>query len=65
VVPPLKVKIERGEDFPADKLPELEKEMKEVFHVKAKFTPEIIWVEAGELERSTYKGQTFERLYEQ
>ena len=65
VIPPLKVKIERGEDFPADKLPELEKEMKEVFHVKAKFTPEIIWVEAGELERSTYKGQTFEKLYEQ
>jgi phenylacetate-CoA ligase len=65
VVPPLKVKIESGEDFPADKLPELEKELKEAFHTKAKFTPEIIWVEAGELERSTYKGQTFEKLYEQ
>jgi len=65
VVPPLKVKIERGEDFPTDKLPELEKEMKEVFHTKAKFTPEIIWVEGGELERSTYKGQVFEKLYEQ
>ncbi|MEW6554920.1 MAG: phenylacetate--CoA ligase family protein [Actinomycetota bacterium] len=65
VVPPLKVKIERGEDFPADKLPELEKEMKEAFHTKAKFTPEIIWVDAGELERSTYKGQTFEKLYEE
>ncbi|MDD3717717.1 MAG: phenylacetate--CoA ligase family protein [Actinomycetota bacterium] len=65
VVPPLKIKIERAEDFPADKLPELEKEMKEAFHVKAKFTPEITWLEAGELERSTYKGQTFERLYEQ
>jgi len=64
VVPPLKVKIERGEDFPTDKLPELEKEMKEVFHTKAKFTPEIIWIDAGELERSTYKGQTFEKLYE-
>jgi phenylacetate-CoA ligase len=65
VVPPLKIKIERGEDFPAEKLPELEKEMKEVFHTKAKFTPEILWVDAGELERSTYKGQTFEKLYEQ
>ena len=65
VVPPLKVKIERGEDFPEDKLPDLEAEMKEAFHNKAKFTPEIIWVEAGELERSTYKGQTFEKLYEQ
>ena len=28
-------------------------------------TPEIIWIDAGELERSTYKGQTFEKLYEQ
>jgi phenylacetate-CoA ligase len=65
VVPPLKIKIEWGEGFPEERLPELEKEMKEVFHVKAKFTPDIIWVEAGELERSTYKGQTFEKLYEQ
>jgi phenylacetate-CoA ligase len=65
VVPPLKIKIERGEDLPADKLPELEKEMKEAFHTKAKITPEITWVDAGELERSTYKGQTFEKLYEQ
>jgi phenylacetate-CoA ligase len=64
VVPPLKVKIERGESFPEDKLPELEGELKEVFHTKAKFTPEIIWVEAGELERSTYKGQVLEKLYE-
>jgi phenylacetate-CoA ligase len=65
VVPPLKIKIERGEDFPADGLPQLEKEMKAVFHTKAKFTPEIIWIDAGELERSTYKGQAFEKLYEQ
>jgi phenylacetate-CoA ligase len=65
VVPPLKVKIERGEDFPEEKLNELEQELKEAFHTKAKFTPEIIWAEAGELERSTYKGQTFEKLYEQ
>ncbi len=65
VVPPLKVKIERGEDFPADKLPELEKEMKETFHIKTKCTPDIIWAEAGELERSTYKGKVFEKLYEQ
>lgn len=65
VVPPLKIKIESGEDFPADKLPELEEEMKAAFHTRAKFTPEIIWLDAGELERSTYKGQTFEKLYEQ
>jgi len=65
VVPPLKIKIERGEEFPAEKLSELEAEMKEAFHARAKFTPEIIWAEPGELQRSTYKGQVFERLYEQ
>ena len=27
--------------------------------------PEIIWVEPRELERSTYKGQVFEKLYEE
>ena len=46
-------------------LPELEQEMKGVFHAKAGFTLEIIWAEVGELERSTYKGQTFEKLYEE
>lgn len=65
VIPPLKVKIERGEEFPSEKLGELEAEMKEAFHAKAKCTPEIIWVEPGELERSTYKGQVFEKPYEQ
>jgi phenylacetate-coenzyme A ligase PaaK-like adenylate-forming protein len=39
--------------------------MKEAFHTRAKCTPEITWVEPGELERSTYKGQVFEKLYEQ
>jgi hypothetical protein len=48
-----------------DKLAELEEELKEAFHVKAKITPEIIWAESGDLERSTYKGQVFEKLYEQ
>jgi phenylacetate-CoA ligase len=65
VVPPLKIKIERGEGFLASKLPELERELREAFHARAKFTPEIIWVEPGELERSTYKGQVFEKLFEQ
>lgn len=64
VAPPLKVKIERGEAFPAENLGELEAEMKEAFRVKGKFTPEIIWADPGELERSTYKGQVFEKLYE-
>ncbi len=64
VVPPLKVKIEKGEDIPEAHIKQLEGELKDAFHAKAKFTPEIIWVEPGELERSTYKSQVFEKLYE-
>jgi phenylacetate-CoA ligase len=63
VVPPLKIKIERGTEFPEDKIPELEKELLEAFHSKMKIRPAITWLEAGELERSTYKGQKFEKLY--
>ncbi len=65
VVPPLEIKIERAPDFPPDKLPELEKEMLHEFHSRVKITPKIIWQEPGELERSTYKGQKFEKLYDQ
>lgn len=64
VVPPLKIKIERGADFPADKLEDLEKELLGAFHTKMKISPKIIWQEAGELERSTYKGKKFEKEYE-
>jgi phenylacetate-CoA ligase len=65
VVPPLRIRVERGADFPAAELAALERELKEALHTKAKITPEIVWAEPGELERSTYKGQVFERLYEQ
>ena len=64
VVPPLKIKIERGADFPEEKLDALEKELLEAFHTRMKISPTIIWQEAGELERSTYKGKKFEKLYE-
>lgn len=65
VDPPLKIKIERGEGYPVEKLDELKKEMLEAFHSKMKITPEILWQEPGELERSTYKGKTFEKLYKE
>jgi phenylacetate-CoA ligase len=65
VVPPLKIKVERGTDYPVDKLEELEKELLEGFHGKMKISPKIIWQEPGELERSTYKGKKFEKLYEE
>jgi phenylacetate-CoA ligase len=64
VVPPLKIKIEKGPDFPADKLEDLEKDLLGAFHTKMKISPKIIWQEAGELERSTYKGKKFEKQYE-
>lgn len=63
VVPPLRVKIERGAETTAEHLPQLAGEIKGAMHIKAKFTPEIIWAEPGELERSTYKSQVFEKLY--
>jgi len=63
VVPPLKIKIEKAQEATDEKLPALEAELKEAFHTRAKFNPEIIWVNSGDLERSTYKGQVFEKLY--
>jgi phenylacetate-CoA ligase len=64
VIPPLKIRVERGVDYPKEKIGELEKELLETFHSKMKIRPQIIWEEPGELERSTYKGQKFEKLYE-
>ncbi len=64
VVPPLKIKIERGADTPEEKLAELEKELLEAFHIRMKIRPKIIWQGPGELERSTYKGKKFEKQYE-
>lgn len=64
VVPPLKIKIEMGKDFPKEKLGELEDELLEEFHSRMKIRPKIIWQETGEMERSTYKGQKFEKCYD-
>ena len=64
VVPPLKIKVEKGRDLPENRLTELEGEIKELCHTKAKFVPEIIWVEPETLERSTYKGAVFEKVFE-
>ena len=63
VIPPLKIKIEKGHDFSDDKLDVLEKELLDAFHLKMKIRPEIIWKPAGSLDRSTYKGTAFEKRY--
>lgn len=64
VTPPLKIKIEHGTDIPAERITDLEKELLEAFHIRLKIRPQIIWQKPGELERSTYKGKKFEKLYE-
>ena len=64
VEPPLKLKVERGAGFPSDKLEQLAAEISSTMSTKIKVNPTITWVEPGELERSTYKGKTFEKTYE-
>jgi phenylacetate-CoA ligase len=64
VVPPLKLKVERGEEFPSERLGELTEEISDMMSSKIKIRPKIIWLEPKELERSTYKGKTFEKTYE-
>ncbi len=64
VVPPLKLKIERGENTPLEKLEELQAEIGERMSAKIKIRPAIQWLEPKELARSTYKGKVFEKTYE-
>jgi phenylacetate-CoA ligase len=64
VVPPLKVRIEHGEGVSGAELEALEKEIIEMMSRKIKISPSIIWEDPGALERSHYKGQVFEKIYE-
>ncbi len=64
VVPPLKVKVERGENTPVEKLKELKAEIEDAMSSKIKIRPDILWLEPNELDRSTYKGKIFEKTYE-
>ncbi len=63
VVPPLKLKIEYGADFPKEKLEELEGEMIDAFHRKVKIRPAITWLEPFTLERSAHKTKFIEKTY--
>lgn len=60
VVPPLKLRIERGAETPKPALPELEAEIVRQMHERLKFSPRIIWLEPGELERSPHKTRFIE-----
>ena len=65
VVPPLKIRVEYGDRIHQKELHALEKEIVEKMSRKLKINPKIIWAEPGSLERSHYKGQTFEKTYEE
>lgn len=65
VVPPLKVKVEHAPGQTPAQLEALGQEIVESMSRKLKVSPQILWVEAGSLERSHYKGQVFEKLYEE
>jgi len=60
VVPPLKLRIERGVETPKSAVGELEKEIVKTLKERLKFTPEIIWLEPNNLERSTHKTRFIE-----
>jgi phenylacetate-CoA ligase len=64
VVPPLKLKVEHGEDVPKDKLPALAAEIAEKMHDSIKIRPEITWIPPMTLERSAHKTQFIEKAYE-
>lgn len=61
----LELKIERGEDFPADEAEELAEKLKRTIREKLVFTPVIEIITAGTLPRSEYKIEYFERAYEE
>jgi len=64
VVPPLKLRVEHSAGIAGVELEALEKELVESMSKRIKISPKILWAEAGSLERSHYKGQIFEKNYE-
>jgi len=60
VIPPLRLRVERGEATPAGALPELEAELIQAMKQRLKFTPAVEWVEPFALERSSHKTRFIE-----
>jgi len=65
VVPPLKIRVEHAAGVAGEQLETLEKNITAAMSKRLKISPKILWAEAGSLERSHYKGQVFEKTYEQ
>jgi phenylacetate-CoA ligase len=64
VVPPLKLKVEYGQDIQEQDLKVLEMEIMEKMHHDVKIRPAITWLKPGTLERATKKTQFLEKLYD-
>jgi phenylacetate-CoA ligase len=65
VVPPLKIRVEHAEGLSEEQVNTLGHEIADAMSRKLKISPSIIWAPPGSLERSHYKGQTFEKTYEE
>jgi phenylacetate-CoA ligase len=65
VVPPLKIRVEHAEGLGEEQISALDGEIVEAMSRKLKIRPTIVWAKPGSLERSHYKGQTFEKTYEE
>ncbi|MBT8342552.1 MAG: phenylacetate--CoA ligase family protein, partial [Desulfatitalea sp.] len=65
VVPPLKLKVEYGEQVKENELESLAKEMEGKMHDRLKISPKIQWVPPFSLERSEGKTKFFEKTYEE
>ena len=63
VVPPLKLRVEYGENMDPNNLEDLSIRIKESMH-KHRVTPDIEWVPPGSLGRTEKKTQIFEKLYD-
>jgi len=64
VTPPLKLKVEFGENFPESELDVLAGEIGEKMHRLLKIRPKIHWIRPKTLERSTHKTRFIEKTYE-
>ena len=64
VSPPLRLKVEYGENVPVTELKGLAGEIGEKMHRLLKVRPKIEWIEPKSLERSTHKTRFIEKAYE-
>lgn len=63
VLPPLQLKIEKGENLTDADLPDLEKQITDKMHNLLKIRPAVTWLEANSLERAMKKTQLIEKNF--